>query len=73
MLYLFGAATSDWSSRDLEWCSGREAAGVVDEVHEVVREVADEVDEVIRVADEVIEVLNAGVVTSSSPLEKSHP
>ena len=45
--------------------SGVSAKGVA-EVGEVVGEVADEVDEVVEVPD-------AGVVTSSSPLKRSHP
>ena len=40
---------------------------------EVVEEVADEVDKVGGVVGEVAEVLDAGVVTSSSPLKRSHP
>ena len=47
-----------------------EAAGQVDEVGEVVGEVAEVVGEVAEVVEEVAEVPDAGVVTSSSPLEK---
>ena len=46
------------------------SAGEADEVGEVVGEVAEVVGEVAEVVEEVAEVPDAGVVTSSSPLEK---
>ena len=50
--------------------SGVSAGEVVGEVAEVVGEVIGVVEEVVGV---VAEVSDAGVVTSSSPLKRSHP
>ena len=50
--------------------SAGEVVGEVTEVGEVVGEVAEVVGELAEVVGEIAEVPDAGVVTSSSPLEK---
>jgi len=50
-----------------------EVGEVVGEVAEVVGEIAEVVGEVAEVGEVVGEVPDASVVTSSSPLKKSHP
>ena len=47
-----------------------EVTEVVGEVAEVVGEIAEVVGELAEVVGEIVEVPDAGVVTSSSPLEK---
>ena len=79
LLYLFGTATGDGSSISAgevvkEVAEVGEVVGevveVVGEVAEVVGEIAGVVGEVAEVNEVVGEVPDAGVVTSSSPLEK---